>query len=375
MQKLSMMYVVVKCIALATSIVAMLEAGDKIELIVLLSLAFSCVIAVQYIFSFQEKYRVSVVFLNGFAVIFCIVFGPKSLLPLLILFLAEIIDLYIQDTHYYTIVACIAFMLYLIFAPSYLGIAFGITILVCTFYIRYLTIRTEEYRETMLFQKEELCLLEEKIKDNNRFIKTLRYSSALEERNRLAAKLHDKIGHGISGSIIMLEASMMMLDKDSKRARNGIETSIANLRAGVDEIRFALKEERPIKSELGLNEIKIKLEQFKSNYGIVTTLLEQGNLSFVGLSLWHCIHDNLEEALTNLLKHSNANAFSLKLVSNNKILSVEYRDNGTNYKVGEKTMMGLGLEAMEERTIKSGGKFFIEQTSMGFVIKNIFICE
>ena len=371
----SMMYVVVKCIALATSIVAMLEAGDKIEQIVLLSLVFSCVIAVQYIISFQEKYRLGSVCLNGLAFITCIVFEPKSLLPLLILFLAEIIDLYIQDSQYYTIVVCITCMLCLIFRPNYLSIEFCFIILACTFYIRYLTLRAEEYRETMLLQKEELCQLEEKLKDNNRFIKTLRYSSALEERNRLAAKLHDKIGHGISGSIIMLEASMMMLDKDSKRARDGIQTSIANLRAGVDEIRFALKEERPIKSELGLNEVKMKLEEFKSKYGIVTTLIEQGNLSFVGYPLWQCIHENLEEALTNLLKHSNANTFSLKLVSNNKILSVEYRDNGTNYINGEKTVMGLGLEAMEERTIKCGGKFFVEHSCMGFVIKNIFVCK
>ena len=168
---------------------------------------------------------------------------------------------------------------------------------------------------------------------------------------------------------------MMMLDKDSKRAKEGIEKSIINLREGVDDIRAALKEERPIKSKLGLNELKMKLEQFKGNHGIVTSLIEQGNMQGVNIVLWQCIHDNLEEVLTNLLKHSNATAFTLKLVTMNKLLSVEYRDNGTEYIEGQSVTMGLGLEAMEERTIKSGGKFFIEHSRMGFVIKNIFICE
>lgn len=375
MQELSMMYVVVKCVALATSIVTMLEAGDKIEKIVLLFLAISCAVAVQFIVSITGKYRFSSAAINLFACILCLVMNPNSLMPILVLFFAESIDLFAQDNKYYLILGCMLGLLFLIFTPSYFIITICVMIILFTCYIRYLTLKVAEYRKDFFSQKEMLYQFEEKIKDNNRFIKTLRYSSALEERNRLAAKLHDKIGHGISGSIIMLEASMMMLDKDSKRAKEGIEKSIINLREGVDDIRTALKEERPIKSKLGLNELKMKLEQFKGNHGIVTSLIEQGNMQGVNIVLWQCIHDNLEEVITNLLKHSNATAFTLKLVTMNKLLSVEYRDNGTEYIEGQSVTMGLGLEAMEERTIKPGGKFFIEHSRMGFVIKNIFICE
>lgn len=375
MLELSMMYVVIKCIALATSLVTMLDAGDKIEQIVLLSLVLSCVIAIQFIVSLKEKYLLSAAFINWFGCIVCLAMNPKSLMPILLLLFAESIDFFTQDRQYYMVLGCMISLLFLIFSPNYFIITVCAIIIAFTCYVRYLILKVTDYRKSFFSYKEELCQLEEKIKDNNRLIKTLRYTSALEERNRLAAKLHDKIGHGISGSIIMLEASMMMLDKDRERAKEGIEKSIANLRVGVDDIRTALKEERPIKSELGLNEIKMKLEQFKVNYGVITSLLEQGNMQGVNLTLWQCIHDNLEEALTNLLKHSNATSFTLKLVAMNKLLSVEYRDNGTEYVEEKSLTMGLGLEAMEERTIKCGGKFFVEQSRMGFVIKNIFICE
>lgn len=371
----TLMYEVVKTVALVASVVMMLEAGDKMESVVLLSLALSCAIVIEYIVAIKGGKQLSNVGINVICCIICLSTKPELLLPLVVVLLAEIIDYKAERQQFYMLYGCTVGLLIFILNPSNYVIIISLIFFGVICYIRQLVMKIVNYRMLIMKQKEDLTELEEKIKDNNRFIKTLRYTAALEERNRLAARLHDKVGHGISGSIIMLEASMMMLDRDSVKAKEGIEKSIANLREGVDDIRAALREERPVKSNLGLNEIKMKLDQFRSSYGIVTNLQESGNLQNVGLNIWQCIYENLEEVLTNILKHSNATSFTLRLMSMNKMLSVEFRDNGTNNEEPKPVNIGLGLETMEERTIKNGGRFFVEHTKLGFLIRTIFICK
>jgi len=42
----------------------------------------------------------------------------------------------------------------------------------------------------------------------------IKYLSQLEERNSVAQKIHDRIGHVLAGSLIQLEAALVVLDKD-----------------------------------------------------------------------------------------------------------------------------------------------------------------
>ena len=52
-----------------------------------------------------------------------------------------------------------------------------------------------------------------------------------------------------------------------------------------------------------------------------------------------------------------------------KIIKVEYKDNGTGK---EAFVKGLGLEAIEERTISAGGRCFFRKDEQGFGVTNIF---
>ena len=120
---------------------------------------------------------------------------------------------------------------------------------------------------------------------------------------------------------------------------------------------------------MGLNEIKKVLEEFEAAYSMQTVLKQNGRLELISGEVWVCINDNLNEALTNALKHSGAACFTLEISVMNKIAKVEYRDNGKSDGSFEK---GLGLEAIEERTIKANGRCFFAKTETGFTITNIF---
>jgi signal transduction histidine kinase len=52
----------------------------------------------------------------------------------------------------------------------------------------------------------------------NEYEAQLRYLSQIEERNSLAQKIHDKVGHTLAGSIIQLEAAGLIMEKDVGKA-------------------------------------------------------------------------------------------------------------------------------------------------------------
>lgn len=199
----------------------------------------------------------------------------------------------------------------------------------------------------------------------------------MEERNRFAARIHDKLGHNISGSIILLEATALSMDKDPVRAKQNIKTVTENLRRGVDEIRAALRQERPERSRLGLHEVRKQLEAFQLTYGRKTRLETEGNLEKITIPLWICIQDNLKEALTNMLKHSQGDTFLLRICCMNKAIRVEYADNGACFYESPKEEAGdgrgMGLNAMEERAAALGGTMLVTGGQNGFQIVTVFI--
>ncbi|MBN1891621.1 MAG: hypothetical protein JW780_02490 [Clostridiales bacterium] len=289
--------------------------------------------------------------------------------PLISLLIFEGIDLLIREKSKYVLLGIVLGLLYFVAEPETVLAAIAVVLIIFAISGTWALAKIDFYRQTVAAQKQEMDDLREKLSDNKRLIKTLKYTASLEERNRLAARIHDKVGHGISGSIIMLEAALLALKKDPVQAEAAIQKAALNLREGVDDIRLSLREERPERSVLGQSEIKANLEEFEATYGMQTVFKSSGRLESVTGEIWACISDNLNEALTNSLKHSGASIFTLEISVMNKVIKVEYKDNGKSAAVFEK---GLGLEAIEERTIKAGGRCFFEKTETGFSITNVF---
>jgi len=368
----SAMYVMFKGVAIAASILFMQNAGAKMEYLLILALAFSCILIAGYLLEgIGLKHRDNIQTAVNVMVFFvAFLIDMKNLFPVLIVLVFHVVDNYARGTYYfYYLLAGTMALVAIISNPAGEVLFFTLLLIIVLGYTKAIRDRVETTRELILEQKDELAQLNQKLSDNKRLAKTLQYTAALEERNRLAARLHDKVGHGISGSIILLEASMLMLDHNTEKAKAGIDKAVGNLREGVDDIRAALREERPVRSELGLNELHTMLEKFQVDHNIIAKLNQTGNTDFIGVDIWQCIHENLEESLTNILKHSNATEFRVSIQVLNKIIKVEYRDNG---KTEGKFVKGLGLEAIEERTIKCGGRCFFEKTEKDFWITNVF---
>ncbi len=290
-------------------------------------------------------------------------------MPLFAIVLIQFLDRTIEDQVFYIMFSVVILLCIFIFPPNHLALVIMLISSSLVLYCRYIIDYVLLYRNTNEEQKELITELNKKLVDLKRLTKTLKYTTSLEERNRIAARIHDQIGHGISGSIILLEASLLVLKDNPSKAKETVQKVINNLRQSVDEIRIALREERSDQFLLGVNDIKSLLEEFQVSYDIQTELSTIGDISVVPMDVWLCVHDNLKECLTNVLKHSNASRFTLCIQVFQKIIKVEYKDNG---RVSEGFIKGLGLNAIEERTIHSKGKCFINKSENGFGVTNIF---
>lgn len=192
----------------------------------------------------------------------------------------------------------------------------------------------------------------------------LKYLSQLEERNSLAQKIHDRVGHTIAGSLIQLEAASMILDSDHEKAGQIIGNVICHLKDGMEGIRSALRSIKPAPEQLGINRLKVMLDEFSMSSPIKTSLTYKGGIDVITNLQWKTIIDNTKEALTNTLKYASANMVQVSIEVMNKVIRAEVRDNGVGAYTFKK---GLGIAGMEERTENAGGKLVIDG-SRGFSI-------
>ena len=363
------LYFILKIMAVITSVLLFYSAKVDITSDIISTLSFACIFVLELLFGrFHNRLKLTRITIS-LCIIACLVLGVDRLFPLYIVLLIHLLDITLETRMFYYIMVVILLLFFFIFPPdmtsSLITLIFVSMLLFCRSVINKLTRLTEKSDR----QQDQIFELNKKITDMRSLHKTLKYNASVEERNRIAARIHDQVGHGISGSIIMLEAALMLMKDNPPKASESIEKAVNNLRGGVDEIRMALRDERVERYLVGMNDINAMLEEFKVSYNKSTKLCTSGDLDVINLEIWSCIHDNTKECLTNLLKHSNATEFILSIDVYKKIIKVEYKDNGCSVEGFEK---GLGLEAIEERTIGASGKCFFQKGERGFSVTNIF---
>ena len=133
--------------------------------------------------------------------------------------------------------------------------------------------------ETITSRSLEIDELRERVLSQKRMAKSMEHTAKLLERNRLASRIHDEIGHGMSGSILLLEGAQAILKDDPEGARDIMGRVTENLRESVDKIRAMLREERSGTELVNLSKIKNELLKFEGNHpGIRTDLDIEGSM-------------------------------------------------------------------------------------------------
>lgn len=217
----------------------------------------------------------------------------------------------------------------------------------------YLSMMTMKYNEMV----EENKITRDGLKEDTLYLKKYNeqlkidrekniHIAILTERNRIARELHDSIGHGISSSILQIEALKVISDDNLKEGLIQVQNT---LKTGMDDIRNSIhnlyKESLDLKSKIEELCDEIPHMDIKLVYGIDDEL--PFDLKFDILSI-------VKEAITNCVKHSNATKLEISVLSQPKFFSIIVNDNGNKFDKS-KTHSGIGLISMGEIASKYNG--------------------
>ncbi len=183
------------------------------------------------------------------------------------------------------------------------------------------------------------------------------------ERKRLARDIHDGLGQMLTAIRLQIEmadpVSLGMEEEESlKNIKNNIRNTIAEARRIAHDLMPSVLEDFGLSAAL-----KLLINQYKKSSGIEIQFVESKKASAKteqGHQLKIALYRIVQEALSNIVKHSGATQCMVALNHHIQNISLNIRDNGNNFTYPLKNGQGLGILSMKERAELLNGKFFIE---------------
>jgi signal transduction histidine kinase len=191
-------------------------------------------------------------------------------------------------------------------------------------------------------------------------------SAAADERGRVAREMHDVLAHSLSALALQLEATRLLArdrgaDPD---VVEGIERAHHLAAEGLAEARAAIGALRG--DELPGPE---RLQQLADAFGDTCILTVTGTPRELPSEARLAIYRTAQEALTNVLRHSDADRVEILLAyEEGTRLVVEDHGPGAPVAVGA-AGAGYGLTGMRERAELLGGRLTAEPTADGFRVE------
>jgi two-component system sensor histidine kinase DesK len=173
----------------------------------------------------------------------------------------------------------------------------------------------------------------------------IEHLAKVAERERIARDMHDILGHTLSVIILKSELVGKLIDLDPERAKNEIRDVEQTSRQALADVRHAIRGYRSQSLDAELKQAKATLEtaglSVKSEAAEVS--LTPAQESVVALVI--------REAVTNVVRHSQARNCSLRMTPVNGTCLLEIADDGR----GGLEVEGNGLRGMRERILALGG--------------------
>ncbi len=335
------------------------DPNSNIFKMLMLLLVYLCLNAIYFIYYEKKFYRlITSLVLVAFVVLAARVFQPMSYFLGITAYLAAetMIGSYDQKN---VLLAGVSILYALVLQVEYLDTFFLITL----FSLLSLNLDRKSWKIINGMKKEsgELWLELDRQRQDLLHLKMHELNKGhvarLEERNLVAQKLHDEIGHTLSGSTMQIEAALLLWEQSSEKSKQILQKVIANLRAGTDSIRKILKSIKPETASLNIQSLKLLVYQTQEQSGIAIDLIYSEDLVFLSMAMWQVVIINVKEALTNLMKYSQATKCSVRFEKLNKRYKVAITDNGIGC---HNIVPGMGLAGMEERVHQIGGQLIVD---------------
>jgi PAS domain S-box-containing protein len=204
---------------------------------------------------------------------------------------------------------------------------------------------------------------ERQLEESNAQLKAMarrRETAREEERKHIARELHDDLGQYLTA--LQLHTSVLKIEfaEQYPTLRARLEQLLSLVDSTKKVTRNLSQRLRPAEIDMGieaaLNEL---VDQFSAQYGIRCNLELGEELDKITDSYSVIIYRVLQESLTNIARHAEANRVEVVLQCRNDGVMLMIRDDGKGFDPSKVKATSFGLVGMRERLLAVGGELEI----------------
>lgn len=182
--------------------------------------------------------------------------------------------------------------------------------------------------------------------------------ATVTERNRIARDIHDNVGHLLSRSILQIGA-LLAINKDAnsleilKLLKDTLSEAMDSIRTSVHNLH-----EESI-------DLQTELQKLIDGFNFCPITFDYDMETKLDKNIKYCFIAVVKEALSNIIKHSNAIHASVVLREHPALYQLVIQDNGSH--ISNTRDNGIGIKNITDRVAAVGGNLNIS-TDQGFRI-------
>lgn len=209
--------------------------------------------------------------------------------------------------------------------------------------------------------EKQVSALQDLVTENTNLVNQIKSNVIIDERRKLATELHDAVSQQLFAISMNISSMIPLMQKDSERAEKTLEQIEGMVEIAQLELRALIMHLRPVDLdgislcqgiEQLLNELEQKHPKIKWNW-------ELNDAIDLSRGIEDQIFRIIQESVSNMLRHSEASNFNLKMSFEKKRVLLFLEDDGQGMDLTKKKKSSYGLQIMRERVEGLGGRFDI----------------
>jgi signal transduction histidine kinase len=230
-----------------------------------------------------------------------------------------------------------------------MGLSFGLSLTAVFLLVNSILIERQKH--------QELVVANEKL---HQYARRIEDQATLQERNRIAREIHDALGHTLTAQSIQLENALLFCPPEAEKTQSFLLQSKQLCTHALREVRQSVSTLRsnPLQGRSLEKTLTQTLHDFRQTTNIALEFaidLPPSLSSDVSTVIYRIV----QEALTNIYKHSSADRVKIEIYGYPDEVIVAVQDNGKGFHPDQNTT-GFGLQGIRERTRSLGGTFSID---------------
>lgn len=179
--------------------------------------------------------------------------------------------------------------------------------------------------------------------------------ATLGERNRIAREIHDNVGHLLSRALLQTGA-ILTISREDNQMRDSLSSLKDTLSEAMSSIRASVHDLHDDSIDLH-NQLKELVRKFT----FCPLVFDYSIQHKPGRKLTYALISIVKEALSNIVRHSNATHASITIREHPAFYQLIIKDNG----YGQRNLsdQGIGLKNISDRVEAFGGLLNIEATN------------